>query len=76
MVKWEDEGENSLWLITPTELLKIPNGTELECINKKKYVVGIDRIDDDLRFGHLAYGVRNPFNHKLKDIFLLMVLEK
>lgn len=76
MIKWEDEDENSLWLLTPEELTKVPDGTKLECINKKMYTVGVDRIDDDIRYGHLAYGVRNPFNHKLKDIFLLMILAK
>jgi hypothetical protein len=74
--KWEDNGENSLWLLTPDELTKIPDGTVLECINGKKYTVGIDIIDDDTRFGYLAYGVRNPFNHEHKDIFLLMAIAK
>lgn len=76
MNKWSDEGENSLWLLTPAEFKKIPDGTVLECIDGKFKKVGIDYIDDDTRFGHLAYGVRNPFNHELKDLFLLMVLEK
>lgn len=76
MIKWAEEGKNSLWLLTPAELTKIPTGTVLECINKKFYTVGIDKIDDDVRFGHLAYGVRNPFEHEHKDIFLLMILEK
>lgn len=76
MLKWTADGEDSLWLLTPAELTKIPTGTELECIDGKLKKVGIDYIDDDLRGGHLAYGVRNPFNHELKDIFLLMVLER
>lgn len=69
-----EEGDNSLWLLTPDELAKLPEGTVLESISGKLRTYGADRIDGDTRFGHLAYGVRNPFKHKLKDIFLLMVL--
>lgn len=76
MHRWDNKGDDTLWLITPEELTKIPNGTVLECINGKHYTVGIDRIDDDVRFGHLAYGIRNPFNHELKHIFLLFTLSQ
>ena len=74
MRKWMEEGDNSLWLLTPEELTKVPEGTVLESITGSKKVYGTDRIDNDTRFGHLAYGVRNPFKHELKDIFLLMAL--
>lgn len=76
MLKWTADGENSLWLLTPAEFAKIPDGAVLECFDGKLKTKGVDYIDDDLRGGHLAYGVRNPFNHELKDIFLLMVLER
>lgn len=74
MQKWSNEDPIPLWLITPEELEKLPVGIELECINGKKYVKGVDTIDGDTRFGHLAYGVRDPFNHKEKDLFLIFKL--
>jgi len=74
MQKWSNEDSNPLWLITKEEFDRLPTGIELECINGKKYVKGIDNIDDDTRYGHLAYGVRDPFNHKEKDLFLIFKL--
>lgn len=74
MRRWDDKGDDTLWLITPEELTKIPNGAILDCVNGKQYTVGVDDIDLDVRFGHLAYGIRNPFNHELKHIFLLFAL--
>lgn len=73
-IKWADEGDNSLWLITPAEYEKLPDGIELEAINKKTKVKGKDVIDQDVRFGHLAWGIRNPFNGKYKDELLLILL--
>jgi len=58
MIKWEDEGEDSLVLLTMAELNMLPDGIELECINGKKYVKGRDVIDGDTRAGHIAYGLR------------------
>lgn len=74
MQKWSQEGDNSLWLITPDEFDRIPDGTKLECINGQYFEKGKDEIDLDTRFGHIAYGVRNPFNHELKDLFLIFKL--
>ncbi len=74
MQKWRDEGENSLWLFTPAEYNRVPINTELESIHGRKYIVGEGRIDMDVRFGHLAYGIRRPLTHEHKDIFLLMIL--
>jgi hypothetical protein len=72
--RWNDEGDNSLWVITPTEYEKLPNNIELECINGKTYIKGKDYIDQDVRGGHIAYGIRNPFNGKYKDELLLILL--
>lgn len=76
MHRWDDKGDDTLWLITPEELTKIPNGAILDCIDGKQYTVGVDEIDLDTRRGHLAYGIRNPFNHELKHIFLLFALSQ
>lgn len=35
----------------------LPEGLVLRCINGQDYTVGQDRIDNDIRFGCLAYGL-------------------
>lgn len=67
MEKWDKD----LYLFTPEELARIPDGTVLTSINNKNCVKGKDYIDDDTRFGHTAYGVKDPWNHPLKDLFLI-----
>ena len=37
MHRWDDKGDDTLWLITPEELTKIPNGAILDCIDGKQY---------------------------------------
>jgi len=37
---------------------RLPRGLALETIDGEKVVVGQDIIDDDIRFGCLAYGIR------------------
>lgn len=79
MNKWEDKGENSLWLLTPEEMARVPDGVEVESILEEKYIKGVDKLDDDTRAGHLAYGIRNPFNHpneELRQLFVLFKLMK
>ena len=70
MQKWDE----NLYLFTPEELSRIPEGTVLTCIDTENYVKGKDHLDDDTRFGHTAYGVRDPWNHPLKDLFLIFKL--
>ena len=76
MIKWKEEGDNSLWLFTPTEFDKLPDDIELESISGSKKIKGEDFIDGDTRGGHIAFGVRNPFNHELKDTFLLFAIAR
>ena len=54
MLKWDDS--KKLWLLTPAEYAMLPTGFVLTCIDGKEYIKGVDYIDDDTRFGHLAYG--------------------
>ena len=75
MIKWDDEGDNSLHLFTPSEFETLPNGVELESISGDFAAKGKDYIDMDTRFGHIAWGVRNPLNHKDKHVVLLTVLK-
>ena len=44
-------------LLTPDDLTKLPNATEVTCINGRRYTIGIDKIDGDTRGGNLAYGL-------------------
>lgn len=74
MTKWDNKGEDSLWLFTIAEYEKLPDGVELESIIGETAVKGLDYIDLDVRFGHIAFGVRNPWKHELKHQFLLFGL--
>lgn len=74
MRQW-DEDENPLWLFTPEEYNQLPDGIDLESINGKSYTKGKDYIDDDTRFGYLAYGIRSPKSHPLSELFLVFMLK-
>lgn len=56
MSAWWDE-DHKLLLITPEELAALPDGEALTCIDDTTAIKGFDAIDDDIRGGHLAYGV-------------------
>jgi hypothetical protein len=70
MGRWDEK----LFLFTPEELNKIPDGTVVSCIDGRDYVKGTDILDDDIRFGYTAYGVKDPWNHELKNLFLTFKL--
>jgi hypothetical protein len=75
MTRWgKEEGENNLWLLTEEEFNRLPDGIVLESITGSKKTKGKDEIDTDTRFGHMAFGVRDPFNHKEKHLFLIFKL--
>ena len=57
MGAWWDE-EKTLWLLTPEEFEQLPDGTELTDIFGESAIKGQDYIDQDTRFGHLAYGLK------------------
>lgn len=76
MIKWDDEGEDTLFLLTPAEFELLPDGIKLESISGNKKIKGKDYINDDTRFGHMAYGVRNISTHKDKDLLLLFLLKR
>jgi hypothetical protein len=72
MVFWED----GLYLFTPEEFDQLPDGIELFSINGHSAIKGKDYIDQDVRYGHLAFGVKDPWNHELKNLFLLFKLKQ
>ena len=55
MRKWSDE--TNLCLLTPEEYAELPDGTMLLCIDDETYIKGKDYIDNDTRYGYLAYGL-------------------
>lgn len=67
--------DENLMLFTPEELDQLPDGTELTAIDGDTVVKGKDVIDMDTRFGHTAFGVRDPWNHPLKDLFLIFKIK-
>ncbi len=74
MTRWDEE--SGLYLFTPEEFTKLPNGFKLTSISKKTAVKGTDYIDQDTRFGHLAFGVVDPWNHPDRDLFLTFILSE
>jgi hypothetical protein len=71
MHPWDEK----LTLFTPEEVEQLPDGTELISIMGDKKVKGKDEIDMDTRFGHTAWGVSDPWNHPLKDLFLVFKIK-
>lgn len=74
MIRWDSK--DNLFLFTPEEFNKLPDGIILESISNKKYTKGVDSIDGDTRFGYMAVGVRDPWNHPEKNLFLTFVLSE
>ncbi len=70
MHRWND----TLWLFTPVEFDKLPDGIELKCIDGTFKVKGRDEIDMDTRFGYIAYGVENPTSHPQAELFTVFML--
>lgn len=75
MMRWSDrEGYSNLYLFTSEEFSKLPDGIKLESINGYSKVKGQDEIDQDTRAGYVAWGVRDPFEHAEKHLFLTFLL--
>lgn len=68
--------ESNLYLFTPEEYTQLPDGFELTCIDGTKARKNVDKIDGDTRFGYIAFGVVDPWNHPLKDLFLIFKLKQ
>ena len=71
MHKWDD----NLYLFTPEEFKKLPDGTVLTSISNDVATKGVDEIDMDTRFGLLAWGVRPPLiEHPLAELLTVFKL--
>lgn len=75
MQKWSNE--NDLWLLTLEEFLEVPDGTVLLSISDDTAVKGKDYIDDDTRFGCIAYGLTPTMaeSQGLMDKFIVWKLK-
>jgi len=74
MIRWDEE--TNLYLLTLEEYNQLPDGVELTSIGNNRLIKGRDVIDTDQRWGYLAYGIVDPWNHPLKDLFLLFKLKQ
>ena len=53
---WTLDDGRTIYLLTPERFAKLSDGTKLVCIDGEEVVKGVDKIDQDTRFGHLAFG--------------------
>ena len=74
MMKWNGSLGHPVWLFTVDEFSQLPDGMELTSITGEKVVKGKDKIDDDTRFGHMAYGVRDLLGHPESELFTVFKL--
>lgn len=70
MQRWN----GSLWVFTEEEYNQLPDGIVLTCIGGETVTKGIDDIDMDTRFGHIAFGVYNPTQHPEAELFTTFIL--
>lgn len=66
---WDDD--KVLVLLTREEFDSLPDGTVLTCIDDTTAVKGTDELDDDTRFGHMAYGVTGDHPIRLKHLAMV-----
>lgn len=53
---WKLDDGRTVYLLTLEQFALLSDGTRLICIDGTEVVKGTDDIDDDTRFGYLAYG--------------------
>lgn len=67
---------NRLYLFTTEEFEQLPDGIELTSIAGRVSAKGKDKFDFCTRSGYIAYGVKDPWNHPLKELFLIFKLKE
>jgi hypothetical protein len=65
--RWRLPNGEEFDLLTPEEFRDLPDGIELLSIFGERVVKGRDDIDDDTRYGYVAYGVREPEPQRAED---------
>ncbi len=73
MKKWNE----TLWLLTPEEYTALPDGTQVMCIDAELATKGTDYVDQDVRFGCIAYGFTKELvaSQNLDHEFLVLLLQ-
>lgn len=66
MQRWD----NKLWLFTPEEYVRLPDGIELTSISGGKRIKGKHHIDMETRFGHIAFGLSDPVTAEEAELFV------
>ena len=56
---WDDDVPDPLRLLTLDEYARVPDGAMLVSIGGKAKIKGRDEIDEDIRFGCMAWGFRD-----------------
>ncbi|MFC1617676.1 hypothetical protein ACFL2B_00170 [Patescibacteria group bacterium] len=62
--------KEKVWLITPEQLEKLPDGVRLTGVDGSKKIKGEDEINQDTKFGYLGFGLAEedkPENIELND---------
>lgn len=65
----------NLYLFTLEEFNQLPYGTVLYTSMGNIYKKGVDALDLETWGGHTIYGVYDPLNHPLKELFLTFMLK-
>lgn len=73
MIAW-DRTPDGLWLMTSAEMDQLSDSAQIESISGKKITRG-QLVDQDIRGGYLAWGVRDPLNHEHKQLLLTLILK-
>lgn len=60
MINWKLKNGEIINLVTLEKFKKLKKGTKLVCIDGTTVIKGKDEIDDDTRFGYMAYGILAP----------------
>lgn len=72
MQRWDD----TLWLFTEAEFKRLPDGIVLTSISGDTVTKGVDYINQDTRFGLIAFGIKNPTTHPEAELFSIFMLER
>jgi hypothetical protein len=69
--------DDKLWLLTSEEYKELPDGVRLLCIDNELVTKGKDYIDQDTRFGCLAFGLTKELieEQNLQHEFLILLLK-
>lgn len=73
MMLWSED--TKLYLLTPEEFRQVPDGFVLTCIDGDTATKGQQEIDEDVRFGHMAWGIGDPENHPQRELLTYTLLK-